>query len=114
MKNVSLKLFLFVTLLFVVLREDLAKAKRCDVNSDCQGLQSCQRGPELGYCDDGTCKCLPLPATNTKTIDVNHGGICDTYLECGSMLCSDYRKACCINDKCACRKPGQNVPNCPN
>ncbi|CAH8278297.1 unnamed protein product [Arabidopsis lyrata] len=55
-----------------------------------------------------------LEEGNTKTIDVNHGGICDTYLECGKMLCSDYRRACCVNGKCICRKPGQNVPNCPN
>ncbi|XP_020871069.1 defensin-like protein 285 [Arabidopsis lyrata subsp. lyrata] len=57
---------------------------------------------------------IDLEEGNTKTIDVNHGGICDTYLECGKMLCSDYRRACCVNGKCICRKPGQNVPNCPN
>ncbi|EOA36391.1 hypothetical protein CARUB_v10010829mg [Capsella rubella] len=112
MKNVSFKLFLFVALLFVVFRQDLATAKKCERNSECHGLETCVGG--LGYCVNGTCKCLPTPTMNTKSIDVNHEGICDTYLECGGLACPDYRRACCINDKCACRKPGQNVPNCPN
>ncbi|CAA0407627.1 unnamed protein product [Arabidopsis thaliana] len=69
-------------------------------------------------CNDS--KCLPDPSRinleegNIKRIDVNHGGICDTYLECGGLACPDYRRACCVNGKCVCRKQGQTLPDCPN
>lgn len=98
--------------LFIYEGQDLTKAKLCNRNLECHGLRSCQGGQ--GFCDNGICMCLALSGMNTKRIDVNHGGICDTYLECGNVTCFDFRRACCIKDKCVCRKQGQVVPDCPN